>query len=355
MKRTVAVALSGGLDSSVAAALLKREDYRVIGLHFQTGYESSSDNLASSISNIGATQAQRVAEEIGIEFELIDCSKAFKQKVVNYFIDTYTSGQTPSPCVVCNPSIKFGPVLKKAIELGASALATGHYARIKRCPDGRFYLLKGVDSSKDQSYFLSRLTQEHLRRAIFPLGNYTKKEARKMAKASGIKSFTSKESQELCFVSSSNYKEFLSEHGKLSLNPGPIVNAKDEVLGQHQGLYAYTIGQRKGIGIPGAEPYYVIGLDIAGNRLIVGTKSEAKSRECTVININWIGAESPKKPISAQTRIRYQHCEAESVITPLDHCTAKVIFSKAQQAITPGQAAVFYQEERVLGGGWIVL
>ncbi|MBW2265267.1 MAG: tRNA 2-thiouridine(34) synthase MnmA [Deltaproteobacteria bacterium] len=355
MKRTVAVALSGGLDSSVAAALLKGEDYRVIGLHFQTGYESSTNNLASSVSNAGTSQARQVAKEIGIEFESIDCSKAFQQKVVNYFIDTYASGQTPSPCVVCNPSIKFGPVLKKARQLGASALATGHYARIKRGPDGRFRLLKGIDSSKDQSYFLSRLTQEHLSQAIFPLGNYTKKEARNIAKVSGLTSFTRKESQELCFVSSSNYKEFLSEHGKLSLNPGPIVNAKDEVLGQHQGLYAYTIGQRRGIGIPGAEPYYVVGLDITGNRLIIGTKSESESRECTVTNINWIGTESPEKPISAQTRIRYRHREAESIITPLDHYTAKVTFSKAQQAITPGQAAVFYQEERVLGGGWIVL
>ena len=354
MKQTVAVALSGGLDSAVAAAFLKKKNYRVIGLHFRTGYEFTPGQATPSrpLSRI-SSWAQTVSEQIGIPLEVIDCSEAFEREVVRYFADTYRSGQTPNPCMVCNQRIKFGLVLEKAKALCVSTLATGHYARIRQEANGHFSLLKGVDRAKDQSYFLALLTQQQLRQAMFPLGSYTKNQVQKMAKAWGLTSCLARESQELCFVRHQSYREFLSKSAGFPREPGPILNTRGETLGQHQGLHAYTVGQRKGISIPGPAPYYVIRLDKEQNRLVIGFKSELAATECMVTRINWIETEPPDKPISVQTRIRYRHREAESILTPVDRYTATVRFSKAQYAITPGQAAVFYQGERVLGGGWI--
>jgi tRNA-specific 2-thiouridylase len=354
MKKTVAVALSGGLDSAVAAAILKKENYRVIGIHFQTGYEFPPEERAkirpsSSVKN----SAQRAAEQIGIPLEVVDCSRPFEKEVVGHFVDSYRSGQTPNPCMVCNQRIKFGFILKQAMALGASALATGHYARICRNSNGRFCLLKGVDRTKDQSYFLALLRQEQLSQAMFPLGTYTKKQVREMARALGFTSFAAKESQELCFVRHRSYRDFLCQVAEFSPKPGPIVNTAGDILGGHKGLYAYTIGQRRGIGIPGPEPYYVVSLDIKQNRLVIGSESELAAEQCMVTHINWIDAEMSDKPVSVQTRIRYRHQEADSMLTPLGQSRAMVRFSKPQYAIAPGQAAVFYQGSRVLGGGWI--
>ncbi len=354
MKKTVAVALSGGLDSAVAAALLKKKNYRVIGLHFRTGYEFAPNILAPSrpLSRVDSW-AQRVSKQIGISLEVLDASQAFEREVVRYFVDGYRSGHTPNPCIVCNQRIKFGLILERARALGASTLATGHYARICQEANGRFSLLKGVDRAKDQSYFLARLTQQQLSQTMFPLGSHTKNQVQKMARAWGLTWCLARESQELCFVRHQSYKEFLSKSAGFPREPGPIINTKGQTIGHHQGLHAYTIGQRKGIGIPGPTPYYVIRIDKEQNRLVIGSKFELTATECTVIQINWIQTEPPDKPISVQTRIRYRHREAESILTPLDRYTAKVRFSKAQYAITPGQAAVFYEGERVLGSGWI--
>lgn len=354
MEKTVAVALSGGLDSAVAAALLKEENYRVIGLHFLTGYEYGPDDSAPPKSLSHANPwVDEVSKQIGIPLEVYDCSEAFEREVVHYFVDAYRSGQTPNPCVVCNQRIKFGVILEKVKALGASMLATGHYARIHRDVDGPYALLKGVDRVKDQSYFLARLTQEQLSQAMFPLGIYTKEEVRVMARRLGLKSFRERESQELCFVRHPSYKDFLSYRGEFFSRPGPIVNTGGDVLGRHQGLHAYTVGQRKGIGIPASAPYYVVRLDRKGNRLIVGSKFELAATECMVTNVNWIGIEPLDKPIAAQTRIRYRHQAADSVLRPSTSENVEVRFLKAQYAITPGQAAVFYQDERVLGSGWI--
>lgn len=354
MNKTVAVALSGGLDSAVTAALLKKENYRVIGLHFLTGYEFSPSESTPSkpLSRINPW-AQRVSEQIGIPLEVVDCSKAFERVVVRYFVDAYRSGRTPNPCMVCNQRIKFGPVLERAKELGASILATGHYAKIRQEANGEFCLLKGLDRRKDQSYFLARLTQQQLGQAMFPLGCYTKDQVRKMAKAFGLTSFLARESQELCFVQHKDYKEFIPGSAGIPVEPGPIVNTKGQTIGHHQGLHAYTVGQRRGIGIPGPAPYYVIRLEREQNRLVIGSKSELAATECMVSDINWIETEPPDKPVSVKTRIRYRHQEAESILTPHDRYTAKVCFSRTQYAITPGQGAVFYDGNRVLGGGWI--
>jgi tRNA-specific 2-thiouridylase len=355
MEKTVAVALSGGLDSAIAAAYLKKENYRVIGFHFRTGYEFTPGDSGPSMPLPHVNSwAHRVSEQIGIPLEVLDCSEAFEREVVRYFVDAYRSGQTPNPCVVCNQRIKFGLILERARAVGASTLATGHYARIRQEANGRFRLLKGVDQAKDQSYFLARLTQQQLSHAMFPLGIYTKKQVREMARALDLSSFKERESQELCFVRHPSYRDFLSKRAEFHSRPGPIVNTRGEILGHHQGLHAYTVGQRKGISIPGPVPYYVIRFDKEQNRLVIGSRSELAATECMVTDINWIDTEPPDKAISVQTRIRYRHREAQSILTPIDRYTAAVRFSKPQSAITPGQAAVFYQGERVLGGGWIV-
>ena len=354
MNKTVAVALSGGLDSTIAATLLKEQDYRVIGLHFQTGYEfRSGDSVPSGPLPGAGTRALRAAEQIGIPVEVIDCSQPFEQEVVRYFVDTYRSGRTPNPCMVCNQRIKFGFVMEHARARGATALATGHYARIHQEADGRFCLLKGVDQVKEQSYFLALLTQEQLSQAMFPLGTYTKKQVREIAEAHGFMSLMEGESQELCFVKHSSYKEFLGDLAGFGHKPGAIVNTRGDRLGTHQGLHAFTVGQRRGINIPGPEPYYVIRLDNEQNRLVIGSESELAATECVVTDINWIATRPPEKPMSVQTRIRYRHREAESMVTPVGSDTALVRFSEPQYAVTPGQAAVFYERERLLGGGWI--
>ncbi|MGD9022325.1 MAG: tRNA 2-thiouridine(34) synthase MnmA [Deltaproteobacteria bacterium] len=354
MKKTVAAALSGGLDSAVAAALLKKENHRVIGLHFRTGYEYTPGHSQSSVSSYQPHDwVVRIAEQIGISLEIVDCYEAFEKEVVRYFVDAYSSSLTPNPCVVCNQHIKFGFVLEKAKALGASFLASGHYARIDQEVGGRCYLSKGVDSTKDQSYFLARLNQEQLNHAMFPLGSYTKKQVSKMAQDIGITGLGERESQELCFVRHHSYRDFLSEQADVSGRPGPIVNTRGDVLGYHQGLHAYTIGQRRGIGIPGPYPFYVLRLDHQSNRLVIGPRSESGATECVVTNINWIEGGPSSGPVSARTRIRYRHQEAASVLTPLDADTVAVRFSEVQYAIAPGQAAVFYQGDRVLGGGWI--
>ena len=354
MKLKVAVALSGGLDSAVSAAILKKENCQGIGIHFKTGYESpAQDPTSITHSSRVSSGAQSVAEQVGIPLEVVNCSRPFEKEVVGPFVDTYRSGQTPSPCMVCNQRIKFGFVLDRALALGASALATGHYARVTRTDNGRFCLLKGADRAKDQSYFLALLTQEQLSRAVFPLETRTKKQVRQMAQSLGLTGFIEKESQELCFVRHGSYRDFLSKVGKFTFKPGPIVNTAGDILGEHKGLHAYTIGQRKGIGIPGPQPYYVIRIDSSHNRLVVGSKPELAAQQCTVTHINWIDTEMPNRPISVKTRVRYRHQEADSTLTPLGDSRAVVDFSRPQYAITPGQAAVFYEGDRVLGGGWI--
>ncbi len=354
MKKTVAVALSGGLDSTLAAALLKEENNRVIGVHFLTGYEfPPGESIPSGSLSSAVTRAEMAAQKIGIPIEVIDCSQPFEKEVVHYFIGTYQSGRTPNPCMVCNQCIKFGFVLDHAKAIGASILATGHYARISQGSSGEFCLLRGTDRAKDQSYFLARLSQGQLSQAMFPLGTYTKEQVTEMASARGLRSFMEGESQELCFVRHDSYKDFLSNLPGFPCTPGPIVNTRGDLLGHHRGLHAYTVGQRRGIGIPGPEPYNVIRLDYKQNRLVIGIKSALVSTKCTVTHINWIGITPPVKPLSVQTRIRYRHKEAESILTPVGHDAARVSFTKAQYAITPGQGAVFYQGERVLGGGWI--
>ncbi len=366
MTKLIAIALSGGLDSLVAGYLLKQQGYSVTGIHFITGYEieplkgnSNRDfpGFNDRISFI-KTQARdlisHIENQIGIKIELINIHDEFKKKVVEYFIETYKKGLTPNPCMVCNPQIKFDTLFYFAKCLGSVRLATGHYARILKDKKGRFHLLKGLDKKKDQSYFLALLSQKQLSSICFPLGEITKSEVKNLAKQLGITPYKEKESQDICFIKDNSYSKFLEQQDGFIPEPGMIKDIDGNILGKHKGLHHFTIGQRRGINKPSTEPYYVTGIDQAKNRLIVGRKKDLFSSKCNVVGINWINR-APNKPVKVKTRVRYRHTAASSTVFPVDNKNVKIHFDKPQSAITPGQCAVFYQNDEVLGGGWITL
>jgi len=367
MKHQVAVALSGGIDSLMAAYLLKQQGLGVIGIHFITGYEvqpSGAVNIPGStsteigISNPVKTLAEQkithISGQLDIDVRLIDCRIEFKQTVIDYFARTYQMGQTPNPCMVCNPSIKFGTILNAARKLGASCLATGHYARVDRDRNDRIHLMKGIDSEKDQSYFLALLSQQQLARARFPLGEMTKADVKKLAEQIGFTPATQAESQDICFVKGLRYGDFLASQPGFEPRPGPIEDMSGNILGRHKGLHLFTIGQRRGINCPAAEPYYVVGMDPEQSLLKVGHKKDLLASECRAVEINWINPQ-PARSMKVHTRLRYRHEAAASTLIPIDDHTAVVRFETPQSAITPGQCAVFYRDDEVLGGGWIEL
>ena len=351
MKQKTAVAISGGVDSLMTACLLKELGHQVIGLHFITGYES-----ATSFTKKSRTQHRHpvleIGRQLGIPVEIVDIRNEFQGKIVDYFTRTYQRGETPNPCMRCNPTIKFGTILSLALERGARKLATGHYAVIKKDPAGAFHLFKGLDRHKDQSYFLARLTADQLADALFPLGSLHKKEVRNMARQRGLSPVTSGESQDVCFVKNNSYGEFLSSQKGFKSEPGKIVDLKGNIVGRHNGLHLFTIGQRRGINCPAAEPYYVIRIDGDRNRLVVGQKRDLLSPECRVVEINWIG-KAPEQPLEVHTRVRYRSKEVPATVIPGEQNSAMVRFKEPQTAITPGQGAVFYEGDEVLGGGWI--
>jgi tRNA-specific 2-thiouridylase len=342
LKRLTAVSLSGGVDSLVAAYLLKNEGHDLIGLHFTTGYESDRTTI----------DINRIAKQLDIPIKIIDCAAEFKSKVVDYFTTAYMSGKTPNPCIVCNRLIKFGSILSCARKMGASMLATGHYARTSEDPQGRFHLLKSVDKIKDQSYFLARLTQEQLSAAIFPLGKFTKSEVENIAKKQGLKAITQNESQDICFIQGKTYGQFLTDQSGYEPTPGLIEDVSGNTIGEHKGLHFFTIGQRRGINCPASKPYYVVRIDPGRNRLIVGFKEELLSPGLKAVKINWI-IHPPDNKISVNTRIRGRRDPEPSKLYPIDNETALIRFEKPQSAVTPGQGAVFYKGNEVLGSGWI--
>ena len=356
---TTAILLSGGVDSLTAAHLLKQQGHAVVGIHFFTGFEtpeatldSASGSHADSLRAAAVIRAAALSEQLDIPVEIMDCRREFSTGVVDYFIHTYARGQTPNPCLVCNPAIKFGRAFDFARTLGAEKIATGHYARTEVDQEGGCRLLKGKDAAKDQSYFLARLTQDQLQRAVFPLGRMTKKETMHMAQASGLSPLSQAESQDICFIRKGRYAEFLERQPGFTWEPGPIKDATGNVIGRHRGLHRFTIGQRRGINCPAGEPYYVIRIDARDNSLIVGFKNETLSAACRVDSINWIQAKPPSaRPI--QTKLRYRHRAVASQLLPQGADRALVCFDQPQSAVTPGQGAVFYAGDEVLGGGII--
>jgi tRNA-specific 2-thiouridylase len=361
--RKTAVLLSGGVDSLVTARILKDQGHTIFGIHFYTGYErpgcarSPGETSSSTISAIesrkaAAAVASRLSDQLNIPIEVFDARKAFQSVVVDYFVRTYREGRTPNPCMVCNPFIKFGACLSLATKQGASHLATGHYARVTRDDHGTFHLLRGKDRKKDQSYFLARLNQQILSQTVFPLGEFTKTETIALSQKLGIRPVAPGESQDICFINDCTYGEFLAQQHGFNSQKGLIEDVDGHVIGEHQGLHHYTIGQRRGINIPASEPYYVVRIDAEQNRLVVGFKQDVFSDTGYVEEIQWIH-EPPPRPISVLTRIRYRHEAAPSQLTPIGKHAARIRFEAPQSAITPGQAAVFYDKAEVLGGGWI--
>jgi len=339
-KGKVAVALSGGVDSSVAALSLKEAACEVMGIHMRL--------WDSPHSEYQANRAENICRILDIPCHQVDMQKEFESCVVDYFCREYQQGRTPNPCVACNQYIKFGLLLDKALSLGTDYLATGHYARVEHSRDGH-RLLKAADTSRDQSYFLYTLTQEKLGHVLFPLGGYSKDEVKQMAKHAGLPT-ASKPSQDICFISQKNYATFLSQ--RFSAQPGDIVDTRGKKLGQHRGIAFYTIGQRHGLGLASGKPLYVIRIEPEHNRIVLGYEEELYSQKLAARKLNWISGKAPREPITAKAKIRYKSKEAEAVLF-FRNDSVDVHFAQPQKAVTPGQAIVFYNMDEVLGGGII--
>ena len=368
MSERVVVAMSGGVDSSVAAALLVEQGFEVIGVMLRLWSEADGDlqlrrNPQSAIPNSQATNrccsvesiydAQSVADRLSIPFYVINVEQPFKEQVVDLFVAEYAAGRTPNPCLACNRKIRFGYLLNYARTLGARYLATGHYARVRRDALGRYQLWRGVDRAKDQSYVLSVLGQADLNQVLFPAGEYTKPQVRALAAERGLPTASRVDSQDLCFVADGDYRRFLADHAPEAVQPGPIFDTRGRQLGTHHGLPAYTIGQRSGLGIAAAQPLYVLELDVARNALIVGTADELGRVWLRTGAVNWVAGEPPSGPFRADIQIRYHANPAPALVTPSADGTAEARFVSPLRDITPGQAAVFYAGEICLGGGII--
>ena len=352
----VAVAMSGGVDSSAAAALLKKEGHNVIGITMRLHDEPVVDNNRCSDSRQpdAIRQSKAVADKLGITHVVADFRDIFTERIINDFCREYSVGRTPNPCVRCNQYIKFGALMEKARELEADYLATGHYARIEQDnATGKFILKKGTDRQKDQSYFLCRLNQEQLSHTMFPVGDMTKEKVKKTAEELNLPVIDRPESQEICFIPDNDYSRFLEEYKPESISPGPILNRQGDTIGRHTGLHRYTIGQRKGLGIAAAEPLYVTAIEPETNAVIAGSKDQTYGDELTATDVSWTAGTPPEYPVTVKARIRYRHPEAEAVVTPLDSSSVHVKFTEPQMAITPGQTIVFYDGENVIGGGTI--
>jgi len=352
-KPRVVIGMSGGVDSSVAAYLLKEQGYDVVGMTMKVWLQSCISQAEDSCCGPTAiTDARAVAHTIGIPHYVIDESLDFEKTVIDYFADEYRAGRTPNPCVICNEKVKFGNLWDKAHALGAEFIATGHYANLEHI-EGRAVLRKGRDTRKDQSYFLFSLSQQQLGRTLLPLGEMTKPEIREIARRIGLKVADKADSQEICFVPGNDYKAFLRERlGEGDFHQGGIFDKAGKRLADHDGIELFTIGQRKGLPGGSAKPLYVIDIDPSTNRVIVGEAEDLFSEEFTMNRCNWLDGE-PAAPFEANVKIRSAHPGVDATITPLGGGSARVRLHVAQRAVTPGQAAVCYEGDRVLCGGWI--
>ncbi len=350
----VVVAMSGGVDSSVAAALLKQQGYDVIGMMLRLWSEPGKEDSNRCCTPDSMALARRVAAKLDIPFYVVDAKEVFRETVVQYFLDGYARGETPNPCLLCNRQIRWTFLLDHALALGADFMATGHYVRRRTTDDGRQALLRAVDHMKDQSYVLHVLSQEKLVKALFPIGDYTKPEIRKIAESFGLPTASRHDSQDLCFLAGDDYRNFIQRNAAQMLKPGQIVTREGKVVGEHNGLANYTIGQRKGLGVASSVPLYVLSKNATSNTLIVGTQDELGSTELTARDVNWVSVKAPKESFRADVKIRYTAKEVSAEVTPSeDRSRVQVRFDAPVRDITAGQAAVFYQGDVLLGGGII--
>lgn len=355
-KRKVVVGMSGGVDSSLAAALLKKDGYDVIGVTFRMWPKEECGQSAgrACCSLEAVTRARAVSQGLGIPYYVVDFSADFKKHVIDYFCSEYLKGLTPNPCVICNQKIKFGKLLEKARSLGASYVATGHY--VNKGVDkmtGRVLLKEGKDKPKEQSYFLFNLSQEQLKHALFPLGDMTKERVRAMAKRMKIMTYNTISSQDICFVRDAHYADYIRKKTGIEIKPGEIVDKDGNLLGRHKGIPFYTIGQRRGLGIAYKEPLYVTAIDIKNNRIIAGPKKDLEKKSLIADRLNWISIKGIEKPLKVMAKIRYNNKKARATVIKTGQDTVRVEFNEPQSAPTPGQAVVFYKKDIVLGGGWI--
>jgi tRNA-specific 2-thiouridylase len=355
-RQRVVCGMSGGVDSSATAALLQEQGFEVIGITLKLWPQDCVNRAEDKCCGPQAvTDARSVCHKLDIPYYLIDEAAEFQKHVIQYFADEYKAGRTPNPCVMCNQNLKFGRLIDRANQLGADFIATGHFARVEKSADGSRHLLKrGRDTRKDQSYFLFSLRQDQLARTIFPLGEKTKSDTREVARHCQLKTADKEESMEICFVPDNNYGGFLQQAGLAQKHRGEIVDLHGQVLGHHDGIEFYTIGQRKGLGITTPKPVYVVELDPENNRVVVGDDSALDRDEFIADRCNWHPFDQLSGPLEVTAKIRYNHPGTAATLTPLENGKTKVKLHTPQRAITPGQAAVFYQNDLVVGGGWIM-
>ena len=365
----IAVAMSGGVDSSAAAALLKEQGHELVGFTMQLwnqrrhiNVDENGDPLPSRCCSLDDVyDARRVAESLGFPFYVLNLERDFERDVVEPFVASYLSGETPIPCVACNSRLKFASLDRMATSLGCDKVATGHYARVAYDEAARRYrLFRGRDHWKDQSYFLWELTQDQLSHAFFPLGEMEKEEVRDIARAADLYTAEKQESQEICFVPDGKYSEFIDRYldheDRRDERPaeGEIVTTAGEAIGTHSGIHRYTVGQRRGLGIANEKPLYVVQIEAAKNRIVVGEENELDSIEFVAKGVNWIAFDTPSEPVRADVKVRYRHEPSPATIYALPDDRARIVFDEPQRAITPGQATIFYTGDEVVGGGWIV-
>lgn len=355
MQKKVIVGLSGGVDSAAAALLLKNEGFDLLGvtlkLFEKKGLSLDKNNACCNENDI--KDAEDICKNLGIPHKVLDFGKSFKENVIDYFISSYKNGETPNPCVVCNRTVKFEELFREADRNGNALAATGHYARIGES-NGRYYIMKGKDVSKDQSYVLYGLSQNFLSRTVFPLGCFSKSEIRELAKEAGIAVSGKKDSQDICFIPDGNYREFIEDYTGTKFKTGDFVLRDGTVIGTHSGIIGYTVGQRKGLGIASTEPYYVLSKNTETNTVTLGREQELYSKTFTVKNVNFMAIEKLESSIKLKIKTRYRQQEKSATVSPTDENTVRVEFGEAQKAITPGQSAVFYDGDVVVGGGIIV-
>lgn len=356
-KKTVVVGLSGGVDSSVAAYLLKEQGYDVIGVTMQIWQEEDSCTVEENGGCCGLSaveDARRVAQKLDIPYYVMNFRKEFQKQVIDYFTREYLEGRTPNPCIACNRYVKWESLLKRSLEIGADYIATGHYARVEQLPNGRYAIRNSVTAKKDQTYALYNLTQEQLARTLMPVGAYTKDEIRKIAEEAGLLVAHKKDSQEICFVPDNDYAGFIKNSTGKTIPKGNFVQADGKVIGEHQGIIHYTIGQRKGLNLSMGHPVFVTKIRPDSNEVVIGENEDLFVNTLICDRVNFMAMEGLEEEVRLKAKIRYNHPGAECVISPAEDGKVRVTFDQPQRAITPGQAVVFYQGEYVAGGGIIL-